>query len=771
MASTININILGDAHIAIQALRDTAREAKRAQRDIERDNQMAQRRAATAAARAKRTAERDAERAERQAAKAAARAAREAAAAAAKARRNLRTALDGVSLDMGIVGQVFSIMVAKFALLGAAISLTVGPAFQLVGALTPMLGLFVALPAAITGAISLFGALKIATEGAGSAITAGLALTPAEVKKAAVAHRQALLSVSQAQSAYDKIMKKSMVDQVKVVKTATVGNIAHTKTVKTSTVSALDKANALERLNLAQAKVTDTTTAYSTALDALPPATRRFVQAVVAQRSAWDQLKANVSSAFFSPFVGQVRTLADRYLPILSKGLSFISNAVGSVVSKLIDAITKSKPLATGLKAIFGETAKGTRLAGSGITRFVDGFGRILTVGAPILRTTGSLIGKLSGLFGTWLKRMANSGQLKKWLDGGVKAAGQLWKISGNLLGIFSSIFRLGGEGSENLLDNITKLTGQFNAFLRTPRGAAEVRSFFQGLRDTTHVIWQTIRVLTPLVSAFGGVIARNVLPALKKMNDWFLKHKEAAKILGTVFAVTFAGSKLIGFLSSLAKIAKALKGIIVLEATADVAAALNPVGLTILAGAAILALGAYLGYLERKNHFIEHWWDSWSKFVVGIPGKIKAAFARLGAQMRDIGTLIVSSLLYGARSRWNAVKKFFSDLTTKITQWKGPPARDAVLLHGAGQSIMGGLIKGMTSQVPKLRTTLAGVSSTIASGIAGPSVNIQPVRPPDSHVHIHLSPGVKTIDAERELHQMLLSFQRRTGIKLLVGP
>jgi hypothetical protein len=784
MASIIKISIVGNARDAVRAFRETDRAAEKTKLAM-----------------------------------------RENAREVAKNQATIKRSINGLTTDLGIFGQVSAIASSRAALWAGAITLAVGPAFQLAGALRPLLGLLVGAPAALAGALGIFGALKIALSGAGGAIGAGFALTPADMKKAEVAHRQSLLAVSQAQSAYNKILKTSQAQTLihtKVTQGASSQTVAHTKTVKASTVSELDKANALERLRIAQANVTDTQTAYTKALDALPPATRAFVKSIVDQRSAWDALKAQVSSALLTPFTNQVKTLGGRYLPILSKGLGTIALAIGTVVSDLITAVTTSKPLATGLKAIFGETADGVRRSGSSIRLLVDDFGRLLFIGAPILRIMGSLTGKVAGQFGGWLNRMAKAGTLKKWLNDGVTAARQLWTIGRNLTGILNSVFRLGGEGSGTLLSNISRITASFDAFLKSPKGSADVRQLFKDLRDTTYVIWQTLVTLAPLVSSVGGAFGRDVLPVLKQVSDWLTRHKREAALVGEALLLGFGISRVSRVLGAIGKIAKAIKGLIVLEGTADALSLLNPAGILLAAG----ALGVYLGYLERKNHTVQNWWNSWTKspggsqftdalgrefdrterdwksltrawntftrdissawnaftgffqrryditvsFWTNLPHRIAGVFLGLGNTLRNAGTTAMDSFLSGARSRWASVRKFFTDLTQSVRQWKGPPATDAMLLHGAGQSIMDGLIKGIDSRVPKLRSALSGVTSAISGGIAGPSVSVQPARMPDSHVHIHLAPGVKTIDAERELHQMLLSFQRRTGIKLLVS-
>lgn len=96
---------------------------------------------------------------------------------------------------------------------------------------------------------------------------------------------------------------------------------------------------------------------------------------------------------------------------------------------------------------------------------------------------------------------------------------------------------------------------------------------------------------------------------------------------------------------------------------------------------------------------------------VIGVVSELIQRF-------RDIAGNIIGGFIDGVRAGFDRVKGVFSDLTDKIASWKGPPARDAKLLTDNGKLIIGGLITGIGSQVPALKTQLAGVSSIIQGGV-----------------------------------------------------
>jgi phage-related protein len=101
------------------------------------------------------------------------------------------------------------------------------------------------------------------------------------------------------------------------------------------------------------------------------------------------------------------------------------------------------------------------------------------------------------------------------------------------------------------------------------------------------------------------------------------------------------------------------------------------------------------------------------------LPQQIVGVLGDLASKLFDAGSKIIQSLINGIKSKVGDVKDELSSLTDKIVSWKGPPDRDGVLLHGAGQLIMDGLMRGIDSRVPALRGQLQGITGQIG-GMGG---------------------------------------------------
>ncbi|WP_327431415.1 hypothetical protein [Streptomyces sp. NBC_01236] len=100
--------------------------------------------------------------------------------------------------------------------------------------------------------------------------------------------------------------------------------------------------------------------------------------------------------------------------------------------------------------------------------------------------------------------------------------------------------------------------------------------------------------------------------------------------------------------------------------------------------------------------------------FVKELPGKVKSIFSSAKSLLVDAGKKIITGLIDGLKSMFSSVKSTLGDLTSKLTDWKGPAPKDAKLLYNAGQLIIKGLIKGLESQYDNVKTSLNELTAKI---------------------------------------------------------
>jgi phage-related protein len=111
-------------------------------------------------------------------------------------------------------------------------------------------------------------------------------------------------------------------------------------------------------------------------------------------------------------------------------------------------------------------------------------------------------------------------------------------------------------------------------------------------------------------------------------------------------------------------------------------------------------------------------------KSLSGLPGSISRIFSGSAKWLVTAGKNIIIGLWNGVVSLWNWLAAGFRRLTNLIPSWKGPEDRDRKLLTPAGVAIMRGLSAGIASQIPALRSTLAGVTGEINAGVTPAALN-----------------------------------------------
>ncbi|MFI9205292.1 hypothetical protein [Streptomyces sp. NPDC053048] len=101
-------------------------------------------------------------------------------------------------------------------------------------------------------------------------------------------------------------------------------------------------------------------------------------------------------------------------------------------------------------------------------------------------------------------------------------------------------------------------------------------------------------------------------------------------------------------------------------------------------------------------------------KFVKELPSKAKEALSNLGSTLLSAGKELIKGFIKGITSMFGGVKETLGNLTDKLTSWKGPPEKDAILLYDAGKLIIKGLIKGLESEYDNVKRSLNDLTAKI---------------------------------------------------------
>lgn len=106
--------------------------------------------------------------------------------------------------------------------------------------------------------------------------------------------------------------------------------------------------------------------------------------------------------------------------------------------------------------------------------------------------------------------------------------------------------------------------------------------------------------------------------------------------------------------------------------------------------------------------------------WIGSLPRRILDLLGDLGGLLLDAGKNIIRGLVDGLTFGFRWVKDRLGQLTSWITSWKGPPARDKVLLSANGRLIMGGLLAGLEDGEPQIRDYLTGLTDALPLDVSG---------------------------------------------------
>lgn len=271
----------------------------------------------------------------------------------------------------------------------------------------------------------------------------------------------------------------------------------------------------------------------------------------------------------------------------------------GSVSTQQFNKDIKSlTPEQQHLAQQFEKTAKNT-----------DSFNKLLTSGSPAAQTMNAALSKvLGGATGLNTALMLTGGRMQTFEDNTKTVADALHK-----------------GGSQ--VDNWDKIQGTFNQKLETAKAAVEAAGISLGT------------VLLPVVSKVAEAITAVVVP----MSEWINKNRTMVGLIATVVGVLATG---IGIIKGIELATKAWAAA---QAILNVALDANPIGLIIIAIAALVA-----GIIYAWTHF-----KGFRDVVIGVfEGTKQAALAfwhSLEAIWHGIATG-VTWLWHHIESAWNGV-------------------------------------------------------------------------------------------------------------------
>ena len=384
-------------------------------------------------------------------------------------------------------------------------------------------------------------------------------------------------------------------------------------------------------------------------------------------------------------------------------------------------------------------------------------------------------------------------------IGGAAEAVGTFATSATNSLQTF--ITALQGTGAFQTAKDMMDAVGSALSSLGTAFGtiAETIAPGLQGLNDAGGIG-------TSLGDAFNGAadIVKTVADKLAEFGDWVSANAEPIAAALVAIGGGFAAFKVAGVISA---VVSALQGFSIASTAAsvaqwalNVAMNANPVMLVVTAiGALVAALvwfftqtetgrqiwasftswlgscvgnivgffqalpGKIGGFFQSAAQFATDKWDAVVAWFKGIPGRITGAIGNVGHLLYNAGASIISGFLDGLKSMWDSVTGWISGIGDWITEHKGPPEYDAVMLVNNGRLIMQGFAKGLRSgfdtdvrrTISRINGRMGGLS--LDAGMNGGTVG-------GTVVNVTFNAPVDREGVAREIRKILGDYDRKRG-------
>jgi hypothetical protein len=436
---------------------------------------------------------------------------------------------------------------------------------------------------------------------------------------------------------------------------------------------------------------------FQKALKGLTPAQRDFVMEVKAVQPELKKFKTIISQSFFEDFQGSVTKLGKTLLPALTYSLSGIATTLGYVGERLVDILTKKSSIAD-LNKIFNLFSYALGKIGDALPYIVSAFLKIGASAAPYLADVAGYIERIAKSFNSFISGAQKSGAFTNFLNNAEVALKQIEILGKDVYTIVSSILSAAGQagGGAGLINTLSTIADVIKKLSQNGGLGAIFATYNTVFQSLGKVIGPLLAPLGKLLKTLGGALGADVktltpalvdfvnngmVPLLNTVTDLVPVLNPVviamAKLLGAITAnpgVTkavlvalityFTVMKTIGVVGIIEDIVVAFQAWIVAALGLDVALDANPIGLTVIAIAALVA-GIYvlIRYINNLVQSIGGWGALWKDIVNGL----KIGLTAVENFFIMIGTAIANFFTKQIPEAFNQVVAFVQSLPGRI--------------------------------------------------------------------------------------------------------
>jgi hypothetical protein len=242
----------------------------------------------------------------------------------------------------------------------------------------------------------------------------------------------------------------------------------------------------------------------------MAPNAVKLATAVRDQSGRFSDMKKVVQGNFFDGFDTDVRQLADKYFPVLSKQSGLIAtewNKMGREASK---ALLDPKSVSA-VNSVLGDTRAGLQEMRPSLGNVLTGFIQLSAVGSKRLPALSRAVNNVTQEFEDWVTAGVESGRINELIDEGVAVAKKFGAALGNVGEIGGAVWRGLGAGGADFAGSLVESTQALEDFFESAEGQQALKTLGEVLNTTADVardIFMTaLREIGPVVSELGPVV------------------------------------------------------------------------------------------------------------------------------------------------------------------------------------------------------------------------------------------------------------------------
>ncbi|MBN6777436.1 hypothetical protein JRG19_02580 [Pseudoclavibacter alba] len=225
------------------------------------------------------------------------------------------------------------------------------------------------------------------------------------------------------------------------------------------------------------------------------------------------ELQQSVSAAFWDRAAQPIRDMTTALLPRLKTGLSEIAGELGGWAVAASSALSEIRTM-NAITGMFNNIRDAVGTAGEGVGSFTNALTMLSAVGASYLPQLAGLFNEVAYAFEDFVNQGIDDGTFHTWIQNGVSALQELWRVGEGVFGILSglgSAISIDGApaGLTVLADALAKVSDVVNSPAFQDAFGGMIEGAMAGMGPLFDGIGQGIQALLPHLPALGDAMGQ----------------------------------------------------------------------------------------------------------------------------------------------------------------------------------------------------------------------------------------------------------------------